>query len=145
VVRRFARLIFPYREIYLPGPDVGTNDADMRIVAIENGLDSAVSKPVEMGGNQIDHLGAAAGGVVIAIEQLLLELPRLRSLPQFAGIRLPPDEVTVLIQGQGGGSPRRPHPPGCPPLSDGVSDEEDIFSILRAPWRGLSTRGKTTA
>jgi glutamate dehydrogenase (NAD(P)+) len=102
VVRRFARLIFPYRDIYLPGPDVGTDDNDMRTVAVENGLDSAVSKPAEMGGNQIDQLGAAAGGVVIALEQLLLELPRLQALPQFASARLPgPDEVTVLIQGFG--------------------------------------------
>jgi glutamate dehydrogenase (NAD(P)+) len=102
VVRRFARLLYPYRDLYLPGPDVGTDDADMRIVAIENGLDSSVSKPVDMGGNQIDQLGAAAGGVVIALEQLLLELPRLQGLPQFAGMRLPPpDEVTVLIQGFG--------------------------------------------
>ena len=102
VVRRFARLIYPYRDIYLPGPDVGTDDADMRTVAVENGLDSAVSKPVEMGGNQIDQLGAAAGGVVIALEQLLLELPRLQTLPQLAGQRFPaPDEVTLLIQGFG--------------------------------------------
>jgi glutamate dehydrogenase (NAD(P)+) len=102
VVRRFARLICPYRDIYLPGPDVGTDDADMRTVAVENGLDSAVSKPAEMGGNQIDALGAAGGGVVIALEQLLLELPRLQAMPQFAARRLPsPDEVTVLIQGFG--------------------------------------------
>jgi glutamate dehydrogenase (NAD(P)+) len=102
VVRRFARLLYPYRELYLPGPDVGTDDADMRIVAIENGLDSAVSKPVDLGGNQIDQLGAAAGGVVIALQELLVELPRLQGLPQFAGLRLPtPDDVTVLIQGFG--------------------------------------------
>jgi glutamate dehydrogenase (NAD(P)+) len=102
VVRRFARLLYPFRELYLPGPDVGTDDADMRIVAIENGLDSAVSKPADMGGNRIDQLGAAAGGVVIALEQLLVELPRLQPLPQFAGMRLPvPNEVTVLIQGFG--------------------------------------------
>jgi glutamate dehydrogenase (NAD(P)+) len=102
VVRRFARLIFPYRDLYLPGPDVGTNDADMKTVAVENGLDSAVSKPAEMGGNRIDQLGAAAGGVVIALEQLLVELPRLQALPQFAGsLASPQGEVTVLIQGFG--------------------------------------------
>jgi glutamate dehydrogenase (NAD(P)+) len=102
VVRRFARLIYPYRGIYLPGPDVGTDDADMKTVAVENGLDSAVSKPAEMGGNRIDQLGAAAGGVVIALEQLLVELPRLRALPQFAGsLAAPTGEVTVLIQGFG--------------------------------------------
>lgn len=142
VVRRFARLIFPYREIYLPGPDVGTDDADMRIVAIENGLDSAVSKPVEMGGNQIDHLGAAAGGVVIAIEQLLLELPRLRSLPQFAGIRLPaPDEVTVLIQGFGavGAHAARILQERMPAARvTGVSDEEGyLLNSAGLPVEGL--------
>jgi len=34
VVRGFARLLYPYRDIYLPGPDVGTNDADMKTIAI---------------------------------------------------------------------------------------------------------------
>jgi hypothetical protein len=62
VVRGFARLLSHYRDLYLPGPDVGTNDADMKTIAIENGLDSVVSKPVDMGGNRIDQLGAAAGG-----------------------------------------------------------------------------------
>lgn len=102
VVRRFARLIFRYRDIYLPGPDVGTNDADMKTVAIENGLDSALSKPADMGGNRIDQLGAAAGGVVIAIESLLEEIERLRVLPQFANLEVPtPADMTVLIQGFG--------------------------------------------
>jgi len=35
----------------------------MKTIAIENGLDLALSKPVDMGGNRIDQLGAAAGGV----------------------------------------------------------------------------------
>ena len=30
IIRRFARLLYRYRDIYLPGPDVGTNDADMK-------------------------------------------------------------------------------------------------------------------
>ncbi len=102
VVRGFARLIHRYRDIYLPGPDVGTNDADMKTVAIENGLDNALSKPADMGGNRIDQLGAAAGGVIIALESLLHEMPRLRSLPQFAGLEVPePQDLTVLIQGFG--------------------------------------------
>ena len=58
VVKGFARLIRRYRSIYVPGPDVGTNDADMKTVAAENGIDSAVSKPADMGGNRIDELGA---------------------------------------------------------------------------------------
>jgi hypothetical protein len=44
VVRGFARLLKRYDTIYVPGPDVGTNDADMKTVAVQNGLDSAVSK-----------------------------------------------------------------------------------------------------
>lgn len=102
VVGGFARLLSRYRELYLPGPDVGTTDADMKTVAIENGLDSALSKPAEMGGNRIDQLGAAAGGTVIALQALLDEMRRLAVLAQFAGSRLPAaDEVTVIIQGFG--------------------------------------------
>jgi len=102
VVRGFARLIYRYRDIYLPGPDVGTNDADMKTIAIENGLDNALSKPVDMGGNRIDELGAAAGSCIIALQALLEEMPRLRSIPQFANFKLPPaNQLTVLIQGFG--------------------------------------------
>jgi glutamate dehydrogenase (NAD(P)+) len=88
IVERFARLIFRYRDIYLPGPDVGTNDADMKTVAVMNGLDNALSKPVEMGGNRIDQLGAAGGGLSIALEALLREMRRLQVLPQFSGTLL---------------------------------------------------------
>lgn len=102
IVRRFARLIYHYRDIYLPGPDVGTNDADMKIIAVMNGLDCALSKPVEMGGNRIDQLGAAGGGLAIALESLLEEMPRLHNLSQFSGGVVPPiNEITVLIQGFG--------------------------------------------
>jgi glutamate dehydrogenase/leucine dehydrogenase/CBS domain-containing protein len=102
IVKGFARLIRRYKEIYVPGPDVGTNDADMKIVAIENGLDSAVSKPADMGGNRIDELGAAAGGVVTALQTLLEILPRMRVLSQFESIEIPENkELTLLIQGFG--------------------------------------------
>lgn len=102
VIHRFARLIYRYRHIYLPGPDVGTNDADMKTIAIANGLDHALSKPADMGGNRIDQLGAAAGGVVVAVDTLLQELDRLRVLPQFAHLKIPSRaELTVLIQGFG--------------------------------------------
>lgn len=102
VVRRFARLLHPYRLIFLPGPDVGTNDADMKTIAIENGLDTAISKPADMGGSRVDQLGAAAGGMVIAIQALLEEMPRLKCLPQFANLQVPrPEKLTVLIQGFG--------------------------------------------
>ena len=89
VVRRFARLLNKYHLTFLPGPDVGTNDADMKTIAIENGLDTVVSKPVDMGGSRVDQLGAAAGGMVIALQALLVEMPRLKTLPQFANLRNP--------------------------------------------------------
>ncbi|MFZ2096892.1 MAG: Glu/Leu/Phe/Val dehydrogenase dimerization domain-containing protein [Anaerolineales bacterium] len=102
IIKRFSRLLFRYRDIYLPGPDVGTNDADMKIVAIMNGLDNALSKPVEMGGNRIDQLGAAGGGLAIALEALLKEMPRLQALPQFSSSSLPEKrKITVIIQGFG--------------------------------------------
>jgi glutamate dehydrogenase/leucine dehydrogenase/CBS domain-containing protein len=102
VVKRFARLIYRYRDIYLPGPDVGTNDADMKIVAVMNGLDNALSKPVDMGGNRIDELGAAGEGLAIALKALLSEIPRLRSLAQFSSVVIPDmGDITILIQGFG--------------------------------------------
>ncbi len=102
VIRRFARLLGRYRNIYVPGPDVGTNDADMQTIAIENGIDSAVSKPATMGGNRIDELGAAAGGLIVALERLLEIIPRLTVLPQFIQLKVPaPEELSVIIQGFG--------------------------------------------
>jgi glutamate dehydrogenase (NAD(P)+) len=74
----------------------------MKTVAAENGIDSAVSKPADMGGNRIDEVGAAAGGLIIAMERLLEILPRLTVLPQFANLKVPaPEELTVIIQGFG--------------------------------------------
>jgi len=102
VIRRFAHLIYHYRDIYLPGPDVGTNDADMKTIAIMNGLDNALSKPVEMGGNRIDQLGAAGGGLAIALDSLLHEMTRLSTLLQFSNsLYFDVTEITVLIQGFG--------------------------------------------
>jgi len=102
VVRRFARLLARYKTVFLPGPDVGTNDADMKTMAIENGLDTVISKPADMGGSPADLLGAAAGGIVIALQALLKEMPRLKALPQFAGLQAPGDAgLTIMIQGFG--------------------------------------------
>jgi glutamate dehydrogenase/leucine dehydrogenase/CBS domain-containing protein len=102
IVRRFARLLNRYNDIFLPGPDVGTDVADMKLIAIENGLDTVLSKPSEMGGVRSDVLGAAGEGLVIALLALLQELPRLRSLPQFASYAIPrPDDITVMVQGFG--------------------------------------------
>ncbi len=102
VIEGFAHLLYRYHDLFTPGPDVGTNDADMKTIAIEKGLDNAVSKPADMGGSQAEELGAAAGGVIIALQTLLEEMPRLKQLPQFADLHIPsPDEVTVLVQGLG--------------------------------------------
>ncbi len=102
LIRLFARLIFRYRDIYLPGPDVGTNDADMKTIAIMNGLDNALSKPVDMGGNRIDQLGAAGGGLAIALDALIDEIPRLKSVPQFSNFSmLDRNNITIAIQGFG--------------------------------------------
>ncbi|MCL4393893.1 MAG: CBS domain-containing protein [Chloroflexi bacterium] len=101
-VRGFAHLLKRYVRLYNPGPDVGTDDQDMKTVAVENGLDAALSKPVDMGGNRIDQLGAAAGGVVIALETLHREAERLHVLPQFRNLEIPPwDKVTLIVQGFG--------------------------------------------
>jgi glutamate dehydrogenase (NAD(P)+) len=129
VMRRFACLIYHYRDIYLPGPDVGTNDADMKTIAIVNGLDCALSKPADMGGNRIDQLGAAGSGVVVAIDTLLEEIERLKVLPQFANLQIPPrSEIGVLIQGFGavGSHAARILTEGDPagaPRIVGISDE----------------------
>ena len=129
VIRRFAHLIYRYHDVYLPGPDVGTNDADMKTIAVENGLDCALSKPADMGGNRIDQLGAAAGGVVIAIDTLLSEVERLKVLSQFADLHVPSRaEMTVIIQGFGAVGAhvarilRQDDPTGAPRIV-GISDE----------------------
>lgn len=102
VIRGFARLIRRYHDIYLPGPDVGTNDEDMKTIAIMNGLEGALSKTADMGGNRIDELGGAAQSVVVAIRTLLEEAERLKVLPQFADLEAPAGrDLTVLIQGFG--------------------------------------------
>jgi glutamate dehydrogenase (NAD(P)+) len=102
VVKGFAHLIKNYTDIYVPGPDVGTNDSDMKLIAIENGLDNAVSKPLDLGGNRIDELGAAAGGVIIALQTLLDIMPRLRVLPQFSTLEIPQSkDLSTIIQGFG--------------------------------------------
>jgi len=102
IIRGFARLIGRYKDLYVPGPDVGTKDADMKTIAVENGIDCAVSKPADMGGNRIDELGGAAGGVVTAFQTLLEILPRLRVLPQFVNLEVPErEDLKMLIQGFG--------------------------------------------
>ncbi len=102
LIRRFAGLLNRYTDVFLPGPDVGTRADDMKMIASVNGLDTALSKPAEMGGARGDETGAAGGGLIIAFQALLHELPRLRVLPQFANLQVPdPDQVSVMLQGFG--------------------------------------------
>ncbi len=101
-VTRFARLIARYRAEYNPGPDVGMNDEDMAVIAMENGLDSVVSKPARMGGTEIDKCGATAGGLVVALETILSLAGALSELPQFAALSgIAGRPITVMVQGFG--------------------------------------------
>ena len=128
IVCGFAHLIRRYSDIYLPGPDVGTNDDDMKTIAIENGLNGALSKTVDMGGNRIDQLGGAAQGVVVALETLIEEIGRLKVLPQFAGMQVPAwSDLSVLIQGFGAVGTHVARmligtDPGAAPKITGISD-----------------------
>ena len=102
IIQGFGALIRRYTKIYIPGPDVGTNDADMKTFAISNGLNNCVSKTADMGGNRIDELGGAANSVVVATKALLEQLPKLKILPQFRDMVIPePNKMDVLIQGFG--------------------------------------------
>ncbi len=144
VIKGFGQLLNRYKEIYIPGPDVGTNDADMKTFAIENGLNNVVSKPADMGGNRIDELGGAANGVVVATKALLENLPKLKQLPQFKNMVIPkPSEMEVLIQGFGavGAHVARifhDYDPDNSPIIKGVSDENGyLLNSDGLPWKEL--------
>lgn len=144
VIKGFGQLLKRYDEIYIPGPDVGTNDADMKTFAIENGLNNVVSKPADMGGNRIDELGGAANGVVVATKALLEHLPRLKQLPQFRDLVIPgPSEVDILIQGFGavGAQAARifhDYDPENSPIIKGISDENGyLLNNDGLPWKDL--------
>ncbi|MCP3875304.1 MAG: CBS domain-containing protein [Desulfobacteraceae bacterium] len=144
VIKGFGQLLKRYKEIYIPGPDVGTNDADMKTFAIENGLNNVVSKPVDMGGNRIDELGGAANGVVVATKALLEHLPKLKQLPQFKNIVIPePSDMDVLIQGFGavGAHVARifhDYDPQNSPIIKGISDENGyLLNNEGLPWKSL--------
>ena len=142
IVTGFGRLLKRYKDIYIPGPDVGTNDADMKTFAIENGLNNSVSKPADMGGNRIDELGGAANGVVVAFNALLEQMPKLRQLPQFRDLTIP-DRLDVLIQGFGavGAHVARlfhEYDQGCIPVIKGISDATGyLVSGEGLPWLQL--------
>jgi glutamate dehydrogenase (NAD(P)+) len=147
VIKGFARLLAKYTEIYIPGPDVGTNDADMKTIAIENGLNNAVSKPVDMGGNRIDELGGAANGVVVAAHALLEHIPKLKQLPQFRDMEIPDkNKMDVLIQGFGavGAHVARifdEYDPDNRPIIKGISDDRGyLYSLDSLPWEELFKR-----
>jgi glutamate dehydrogenase (NAD(P)+) len=144
IIKGFGRLLNRYTDIYIPGPDVGTNDADMKLFAIENGLNNAVSKPADMGGNRIDELGGAANGIVVAVKALLEHLPKLRQLPQFKNMILPkPQKMDVLIQGFGavGAHAARifhDYDPDTSPIIKGISDETGyLMNKEGLPWKEL--------
>ena len=144
IVKGFAKLILRYTDIYIPGPDVGTNDADMKTFGIENGLNNCVSKPADMGGNRIDELGGAANGVVVATKALLEHLPKLRKLPQFKDMVIPdPDRMDILIQGFGavGAHAARifhDYDPANAPIIKGISDVDGyVFKEDGLPWKEL--------
>ena len=144
IIKGFGRLIKRYTDIYIPGPDVGTNDADMKTFAIGNGLNNCVSKTADMGGNRIDELGGAANGVVVATKALLDQLPRLKELPQFRDMVIPePHEVDVLIQGFGavGAHAARifhEYDPENTPKIKGISDVDGyLLNEDGLPWKEL--------
>ncbi len=150
VIKGFGQLLNRYKEIYIPGPDVGTNDADMKTFAIENGLNNVVSKPADMGGNRIDELGGAANGVVVATKALLENLPKLRQLPQFKDMVIPkPCDMDILIQGFGavGAHVARifhDYDPETSPIIKGVSDEHGyLLNQKGLPWKELFDMWKT--
>ncbi|MDD9301189.1 MAG: CBS domain-containing protein [Desulfobacter sp.] len=141
-IRGFGQLLRRYKDIYIPGPDVGTNDADMKTFAIENGLNNVVSKPADMGGNRIDELGGAAAGVVVAYAALVENLPRLKELPQFRNMEIP-KQPDVLIQGFGavGANVARifnEYPMENRPRIKGISDAQGyLLTSQGLPWQKL--------
>ncbi len=144
IIKGFGQLLRRYKKIYIPGPDVGTNDADMKTFAIENGLNNVVSKPADMGGNRIDELGGAANGIVVATKALLEHLPRLKQLPQFKNMVIPKQsELDILIQGFGavGANAARlfhEYDPQNRPVIKGISDENGyLLNSEGLPWKQL--------
>jgi glutamate dehydrogenase (NAD(P)+) len=65
LVRSFARMIRGLTE-YIPGPDMGTNEACMAWVKDE--IDRAVGLPRVLGGIPLDEIGATGFGIAVAAE-----------------------------------------------------------------------------
>lgn len=155
IIENFAKMLHRYIDIYNPGPDVGTNDEDMKTFAIYNGLNNVVSKTVDMGGNRIDIVGAAAGGTVVALDEIMSQLYKLRELPQFKKYPLLAlEDATLMIQGFGAvgynvakllGEGKLLTKCKNAPKVVGVSDEEgyilaekglDVYELLRLKTPG---------
>lgn len=150
IVKGFGKLLKRYKDIYIPGPDVGTNDADMKTFAIENGLNNVVSKPADMGGNRIDELGGAANGVVVAYNTLIDQMPKLKALPQFKNLEIPPPaKQDVILQGFGavGAHVARlfhEYTKNSAPVIKGISDADGFLVDPNGlPWQQLFSMWQT--
>lgn len=86
VIRAFARSIRSLTD-YVPGPDMGTNEAAMAWVHDEIGR--AVGLPAAIGGIPLDEIGATGFGVAVAAEVA----------KEFCDLRL--DGARVAVQGFG--------------------------------------------
>ena len=65
LIRAFAQAIKPITD-YIPGPDMGTNEAAMAWIKDEGGQSAGL--PKEVGGIPLDDIGATAFGVVAAAD-----------------------------------------------------------------------------
>jgi glutamate dehydrogenase/leucine dehydrogenase len=86
LVRAFGRAIRDLRE-YIPGPDMGTDEACMAYLHDEIGR--AVGLPSVLGGIPLDRIGATGFGLAVCAEVA----------QEYAGIRL--DGARVAVQGFG--------------------------------------------
>jgi glutamate dehydrogenase (NAD(P)+) len=86
VIRAFARAIESLTE-YIPGPDMGTNEAAMAWIFDEIGR--AVGLPPEIGGIPLDRIGATgvglAAGIEVAVDFCGLDLKGARVVVQGFG------------------------------------------------------------
>ena len=86
LIRAFAQAIKPLTE-YIPGPDMGTNEAAMAWIKDEGG--QCAGLPKELGGIPLDEIGATAYGVVasadVAKDRLGMELDGARVAMQGFG------------------------------------------------------------
>lgn len=86
LIRAFAQAIKPIGD-YIPGPDMGTNEAAMAWIKDEGG--QCAGLPKEIGGIPLDEIGATAFGVVasadVAKDQLHMSLDGARVAMQGFG------------------------------------------------------------